>query len=532
MTRSSRTMASIDSTPSLLSSEPIVVSIASQAIPEYLASEGVVDAVLAEDPARQPAPVPLFATSLGGNSARKFNKSPHISQLSLPTCFNLKSKTQYAELEPGNLQVAYSGQGKGAEIDTATVRGNAAIPPGCGIYYYEIKVVNKGRDGYIGVGFTTTASSQPRLPGYEEHSWGYHASDGKNLWSPILNGFGSDSDPGDIIGCCINFADLSISFTRNGIMLGVAYKGLKALEESPVYPIVGLRTPNEVVQANFGLQPFKFDIAQFYRDEKARIWRSVQALKLSPDQTPSPSTMNLLVVEYLVRQGYHKSALALYNSSIKQANELDETGQTFEQLDGSQGIEQRNQILCLIREGKVLDAIELIKQLYPTFATHFRLIHAQLLCLWFVEIIRSITPPPVPDSMQVDDSAMELEAPVGGSLLDAIQLSQQLKADYSDFPAFQDAVDEIIGLVCYKNAHDSPLAYVLDLSHRSRVADIVNSALLCKATVFSLALALQGCPAMSPLEKLFRHVWVLDELMNELASGSRTLLDWKSFAKE
>ena len=39
-----------------------------------------------------------------------------------------------------------SGSGKNQK-DAAAVRANHPIPTGCGIYYYEVKIINKGRDG-------------------------------------------------------------------------------------------------------------------------------------------------------------------------------------------------------------------------------------------------------------------------------------------------------------------------------------------------------------------------------------------------
>ncbi len=40
----------------------------------------------------------------------------------------------------------YVGVGKNHK-DAASVRGIHPIPASCGIYYFEIKIVNKGRDG-------------------------------------------------------------------------------------------------------------------------------------------------------------------------------------------------------------------------------------------------------------------------------------------------------------------------------------------------------------------------------------------------
>jgi hypothetical protein len=76
----------------------------------------------------------------------------------------LATKTQSVELDPGNLTATFQGPGK-TESDSVVVRGNVPISKACGIYYYEISIVSKGRDGYIGVGFTTLQTPSNKLPG-------------------------------------------------------------------------------------------------------------------------------------------------------------------------------------------------------------------------------------------------------------------------------------------------------------------------------------------------------------------------------
>jgi hypothetical protein len=124
------------------------------------------------------------------------------------------------ELEPGNLIINYKGPGK-VETDGATLASNVPISKDCGIYYYEVTILDKGRDGYIAIGFTTNSTFSNKMPGIGVDSWGYHASDGKKFGSSAAGkSYGPTYTTGDIIGCCINFADCSISFTRNGILLG------------------------------------------------------------------------------------------------------------------------------------------------------------------------------------------------------------------------------------------------------------------------------------------------------------------------
>lgn len=57
-----------------------------------------------------------------------------------------------------------SGHGK-THKDAASVRATHSIPPACGLYYFEVKIVSKGRDGYMGIGLSGSGVNMNRLPG-------------------------------------------------------------------------------------------------------------------------------------------------------------------------------------------------------------------------------------------------------------------------------------------------------------------------------------------------------------------------------
>lgn len=62
------------------------------------------------------------------------------------------------------LKVRYSGPG-GDDRDAAAVRANRPIRKLCPFYYWEAEIVNKGRDGFIGIGLLTVDVKLDRLPG-------------------------------------------------------------------------------------------------------------------------------------------------------------------------------------------------------------------------------------------------------------------------------------------------------------------------------------------------------------------------------
>ena len=47
--------------------------------------------------------------------------------------------------------------------DASSVRATHPIPASCGLYYFEIKIVSKGRDGYMGVGLSAQGVNMNRF---------------------------------------------------------------------------------------------------------------------------------------------------------------------------------------------------------------------------------------------------------------------------------------------------------------------------------------------------------------------------------
>lgn len=119
-----------------------------------------------------------------------------------------------------------SGYGK-THKDAASVRTTHSIPAACGLYYFEVKIVSKGRDGYMGIGLSAHGVNVNRLPGWDKHSYGYHGDDGHSFCS---SGTGQPYGPtfttGDVIGCGVNLVDNTAFYTKNGCHLGIAFTDL------------------------------------------------------------------------------------------------------------------------------------------------------------------------------------------------------------------------------------------------------------------------------------------------------------------
>lgn len=156
-----------------------------------------------------------------------------------PTRWNDNDKFAQLDIEDEGTQAKYSGSQK-THDEAASVRADCPMPRQCGIYYYEVTVVSKGKDGYaastnlgtytdahdrrmIGVGFSGPNVALSRIPGWEPDSFAYHGDDGQ-IFNNTTSGknYGPKFGTLDVIGCGINFRTNAAFFTKNGHMLGMS----------------------------------------------------------------------------------------------------------------------------------------------------------------------------------------------------------------------------------------------------------------------------------------------------------------------
>ncbi|XP_045778076.1 ran-binding protein 9 isoform X1 [Maniola jurtina] len=311
----------------------------------------------------------------------------------LPRSWSTKDKFSYIGLSQNNLRVHYKGgtQGPGrrphlpylhlrlwmyrhgkTHKDAASVRATHPIPAACGLYYFEVRIVSKGRDGYMGIGLSAHGVNMNRLPGWDKHSYGYHGDDGHSFCS---SGTGQPYGPtfttGDVIGCGVNLVDNTCFYTKNGHHLGIAFRGLPP----NLYPTVGLQTPGEVVDANFGQQPFVFDIEDMLRELRARTRLAIDEFPLPDEQGQWQQVLHRMVSTYLVHHGYCSTAVAFTRA----------TGQPIDEDIAS--IKNRQRISKLVLSGRIGEAIEATRRLYPSLLERDHELLFLLKCRQFVEMV-------------------------------------------------------------------------------------------------------------------------------------------------
>ncbi|KAF9363991.1 hypothetical protein BGX34_002839 [Mortierella sp. NVP85] len=449
---------------------------------------------------------------------------PRPLRYQLPSRWCTVHKTEKTELSDDDLQVRYTGAGK-VDQDASAIRANRPIPPQCGIYYFEVYIKSKGEQGFGGCG-----SGRP---------------------------FGPVFTTGDTIGCGVNFRDMSLFYTKNGVYLGIAFRDLKGL----LFPTVGMRTAGEIIEANFGQRGFVFNIDDYVKKEKEQAWQTLEAAfqkaTAKSSQLPSlPQSTSQLVLSYMIHHGYSESAkqlssdLALQSSTHGSDN--GSTSSTSAVSSESSGYppaildaERRQAIRQSILTGDIDKAIELLELHYPGVMTDEDIV-LQLQCRKFIEMVNSEstsfdmldhpkkqgeimcrTQSPHNTEMAASDSGEQMDIDHDdaneledlGPLKTAFQFGRSLQYRYKDNqrPSVQNMLKQTFATLAHIHSthHGSERPRIADTIPCEKVASSVNTAIL----------ASQNLPTAAPLETLYQQTNVAISELTRLGVGEAAFLD-------
>ncbi|CAO3662436.1 unnamed protein product [Rhizopus stolonifer] len=366
----------------------------------------------------------------------------------------------------------------------------------CGLFYFEIHIQSKGEDGFVGIGFCRAENNLGRLPGWDANSWGYHGDDGHSFAG---TGVGQDYGPsfitGDVIGCGVNFADNSAFYTKNGKHLGTAFRGIDTTKS--LYPSVGLRTIGEKVTANFGHEPFVYDIEYHINEQKNLIFQEI----IFKEANTAIFSSDQLVISYLIHHGYTKTASALVKDS-KGLSDLYADGEVL--IGCGDGIEQRTSIRTAIVNGHIDQAIELIEHHFPSLLEERgKSILLLLKCGKFIEMMReykkvsSEKKTHMVDIVEFDEPTLHKDN--SASFLEQVmkygqQIQEEYKFDHSE--KTKESLMEIFSLLAYPDLYNSPVAHIMSVSRRDALATEVNTAIL----------AFLHQPETPALERIYRQM--------------------------
>ena len=118
-----------------------------------------------------------------------------------------------------------------------------------------------------------------------------------------------------------------------------------------LYPTVGLQTPGEIIDANFGQEPFKFDIEGEMRELKRKTQASIEELSWPRKQGDEQAVLYNTVLTYLVHHGYSSTAESFARS----------VGQEAEVSRELASMRNRQHIQRLVMSGKIGEAIKAVE---------------------------------------------------------------------------------------------------------------------------------------------------------------------------
>ena len=126
---------------------------------------------------------------------------------------------------------------------------------------YEFHILFK----ILGIGFSNLNVKLNQFPGWDKNSYGYHGYRGSIWAAGSIKTYGPTFTTGDVIGCCFNLVEKQIFFTKNGEKEDIAIKGVTS---TTLFPTLGMQSPGEIVQANFGQSEFIFDFDKYLHDRR------------------------------------------------------------------------------------------------------------------------------------------------------------------------------------------------------------------------------------------------------------------------
>mmetsp|Transcript_18268 Transcript_18268/g.25585 ORF Transcript_18268/g.25585 Transcript_18268/m.25585 type:complete len:427 (-) Transcript_18268:292-1572(-) len=350
--------------------------------------------------------------------------------------------TKFLEVSKDKLSIKYIGKGSHAH-DVGSIQANKPFPTNRMVGYYEVFVDDAGIKGSIYVGAATAEFVPNRQPGWEDGSYGYNGEDGKKYHEAFRGEpYSEPFTAGDVIGCGIIYHKQEMFFTKNGKFLGIAYRKVS----ETLYPTVGLHSQGETITANFGQQPFSFDLQGFVQEQRDKMNKEISSIDIDIND------INNIIRGYLLHYGY-ADTLAAFEASSGISTQGNNT-RSAAQVEYST-LTTRKEIRQAIMQGHVDHAIKLVSQ-YPPILKNTSIMFI-LHCQQFIEIVR-----------QGENKTDE-----------AISFAQEVLSKFSGLsPEEEQHLQNVLGLLAYDTPLKSPLSYLLEANQREVVADSLNKAIL------------------------------------------------------
>lgn len=286
------------------------------------------------------------------------------------------------------------------------------IPPGIGVYYFEVKIVNLNlniNDG-MSIGFTSLNSMNVNDASWcddsikiERMNSIWEAKSGKFCYYNDLRAYDPTNHAsfqqqvrenwpkyakGDIIGLGIDFVKGTTFGTKNGVLIGESNMMSIVRSEDAQYITINLGVHSEV-EVNLGKSCFQFDILNYVRDKKSDVMNKIKGEPFIPFSIPDGEIIrddlsishfvDKLVLGYLKHRGY-------VNTAVKLSNEIGEV--TDKDTWDWQDISKFKKTLKeLLRNDEIDEIMNSITIKFPNFWLTYQRIEFKLLCFKYINLI-------------------------------------------------------------------------------------------------------------------------------------------------
>ncbi|KAG7385721.1 hypothetical protein PHYPSEUDO_001175 [Phytophthora pseudosyringae] len=154
-------------------------------------------------------------------------------------------------------------RGRG-NFGTAAARHCCALTKGK--WYYEVRLVTAGvvQVGWADSTFEANSETGDGV-GDHERSWAYDGARQVKWSGGKDDQYATDGSWGknDVIGCLLDLDEGTVSFTRNGVDLGVAFRNVKhTSSDQGFFPAISVEQ-TEILLVNIGSQPFLYGVSGF-----------------------------------------------------------------------------------------------------------------------------------------------------------------------------------------------------------------------------------------------------------------------------
>ncbi|KAM7348886.1 GID complex subunit 8 homolog protein Houki [Cochliomyia hominivorax] len=179
-----------------------------------------------------------------------------------------------------------------------------------------------------------------------------------------------------------------------------------------------------------------------YNDKNDGISKEEWLMRL--EQFPfKQADMNRLIMNYLVTEGFKEAAEKFQiEAGLEPSVELN-------------SLDDRILIREAVQNGRIQEATHLVNQLHPELLDNDRYLFFHLQQLQLIELIRV------------------------GKIEDALTFAQnKLSEAGEDIPEVLSELERTLALLAFEKPQDSPFSYLLEQSHRQKIASELNAAIL------------------------------------------------------